>query len=664
MNLAYAVWLTVSGGIALLVGWLAWQRRPASGASALVVLMLSLAVWSFSYAAHWLSLTEEARAFWLNMTYFGAVAAPVAFLALAALFIGRGDRLILRDYVLLSIIPALSLIILWTDPWHGLFYGRDRSNNTNMVFEGGPWFYVLVAYSYVLILIGAVLLFRTHMRSPFFYRRQTRVMLIGGLLPWAVNFLMLVGWNPFAGLDLTPIAFTGTGLLFAYGLFGYRLMDLAPVARDVLVENMREGVLAVDLEGRLVDINPRAMELADPGVEMPFGKPLAAVFSRWGDLIKQYDVTEGHFSIKLPHPPYWRLNVHVLPLKDRQGRTMGRLITWDDVTAQRQTEEEMRLFRYAVDQNPSGVLITDPEGRIEYVNRQFTNMTGYTLEEARGKTPRILKSGETPETIYSELWSTIKRGETWQAEMINRKKNGELYWANQLIAPVTNANGVLTHFVAMQQDITMRKHNESELMVTNTRMKMQLSVIEQLHQQLREESIRDSLTRLFNRRFMEETLERELSRAERDSVPISAVMMDVDLFKSINDAYGHQAGDNVLQTLGALLLENTRTGDIACRYGGDEMVVLLPGAPLEIALRRAEEWREAFSLLVFSFGETRVQNSLSLGVASFPAHAKNPNELLLAADKALYRAKIRRNSVFAYDPASMARSDKRSSHIR
>ena len=139
---------------------------------------------------------------------------------------------------------------------------------------------------------------------------------------------------------------------------------------------------------------------------------------------------------------------------------------------------------------------------------------------------------------------------------------------------------------------------------------------------MREEAIHDGLTRLFNRRYMEETLEREISRLSANPRPISVVMMDVDLFKSINDTLGHQAGDAVLQTLGMMLLENTRVSDIACRFGGDEMLVVMPGAGMEVALARAEEWRAAFSQMTFSFGDDKISTTLSLGVATFPDQAK------------------------------------------
>jgi diguanylate cyclase (GGDEF)-like protein len=154
---------------------------------------------------------------------------------------------------------------------------------------------------------------------------------------------------------------------------------------------------------------------------------------------------------------------------------------------------------------------------------------------------------------------------------------------------------------------------------------------------------------------MEETFERELSRAAREGHPLSLVMIDVDDFKYINDHFGHRAGDAVLQTLGALLLENTRISDVACRYGGDEMLVVMPTASFVDALQRAHELRSAFSALGFTFGEMTHSTTISLGVASFPEHGRNPNELLGAADRALYVAKAKRNAVCGFDPQSMIR---------
>ena len=645
------------------VAWLGWRRRAASGALALTALMLALAVWSLTYAVHWLYPEPEAS-FWLKMTYFGVVTAPVTFFVLVQFFIGRGDWLKIRVYALLLIIPILTLILLWTDSLHGLFFGPFTIEHVNVILSGGPWFYVNVVYAYILMGIGMVLLLRTHLSSSPLFKRQTRLILMGAALPWLTNVLVFLGWGPQPNLDLTPIAFTVTGLLFAYGLFGYRMMDLVPVGRDVLVENIDDAIVMVDTSGRIMDINPKALEYASIGQESPFGKTFAAVFSEWAEIVSKYSTFEGHAEIKLEKPPFSFLEFKIASMKDRQGHDVGKLVLWRDITALKQAEERFRVFFHTVEQNPVAIVITNPAGLIEYINPQFMRQSGYTLNEVKGKNPRILQSGETPIHVYEDLWATITSGRAWEGELLNRKKNGELYWVLELIAPVLDDRGNVTNYVAMQQDITESKHTEAELRKVNTRLQTQLAEIESLHDKLREEAIRDSLTRLFNRRYMEETLEREISRLERDPRPISVVMMDVDLFKSINDTLGHQAGDAVLQTLGTMLLGNTRVSDIACRFGGDEMLVVMPGAGMEVALARAEEWRTAFSQMTFSFGDDKISTTLSLGVATFPDQAKGPIELLTAADKALYWAKLKRNCVVSYEASMMARRSNRSDDIR
>jgi two-component system, cell cycle response regulator len=157
---------------------------------------------------------------------------------------------------------------------------------------------------------------------------------------------------------------------------------------------------------------------------------------------------------------------------------------------------------------------------------------------------------------------------------------------------------------------------------------------------LRTQAIRDSLTGLFNRRYMGEALERELRRAEHGGQPVGLVMLDVDHFKSLNDTLGHQAGDDLLTHIGSLLQARTRREDIACRYGGEEFLLILPGAPIEVARRRAEEMRQEMrETTVEHRGRPLGAISVSAGVACFPEHGKTSDELLRAADMALYRAK-------------------------
>lgn len=180
------------------------------------------------------------------------------------------------------------------------------------------------------------------------------------------------------------------------------------------------------------------------------------------------------------------------------------------------------------------------------------------------------------------------------------------------------------------------------LQVAKRQLQVQQAAIKalqaELHEQ-REQAGHDPLTGLYNRRYLEETLEREVARAVRAKQPISIVMLDIDDFKTLNDRYGHQAGDQLLCLLGDVLQARTRRDDIACRFGGDEFVVMLTGTPLEAAAERAEEWRRAIEDGQVLDAEHPLHTTLSAGIAGFPVHGPTGAELLRSADRALYQAK-------------------------
>jgi diguanylate cyclase (GGDEF)-like protein len=160
-----------------------------------------------------------------------------------------------------------------------------------------------------------------------------------------------------------------------------------------------------------------------------------------------------------------------------------------------------------------------------------------------------------------------------------------------------------------------------------------------LRERLRLESIHDVLTGLYNRRYMEDSLNREINRAIRQKISTAILVLDIDNFKSFNDTYGHEAGDMVLQALGALLQRNIRGGDIACRYGGEEFLLILPDASLESATQRANELLKQVRRLRFTYQDTSIQITASIGVSALPDHAQKFETLIRAADVALHRAK-------------------------
>jgi diguanylate cyclase (GGDEF)-like protein len=216
---------------------------------------------------------------------------------------------------------------------------------------------------------------------------------------------------------------------------------------------------------------------------------------------------------------------------------------------------------------------------------------------------------------------------------------------NQVCIPVMTQNGpigLLTLHVPISglddQPSTKIARNLSLMTGIADRLGPALSSIE-LRGRLHEDSIRDPLTKLYNRRFMDESLHRELSRAKRSDLPVSLVIVDLDKFKSINDEYGHDVGDEVLKVVARQLGRAVREEDIVYRYGGEEFVIVLPGASLDVARQRAEEACRAVRALRVDTDKGPLHITLSAGVATFPEHGSTQEELIVQADRALYLAK-------------------------
>ena len=203
----------------------------------------------------------------------------------------------------------------------------------------------------------------------------------------------------------------------------------------------------------------------------------------------------------------------------------------------------------------------------------------------------------------------------------------------------------------LRREIVGHQQTVEQLQSANMQLRLQLDEIHQLQERLKEQAIRDPLTGLHNRRYLDETLPRELARAKREGYPLSVIMVDLDRFKQVNDTYGHPAGDEVIKALGTILKHGTREGDVACRYGGEEFVVALPRMDLEGARARADDWRLAIAAATISHGELSFNVTLSAGVAAYPDHGGEVDTLVQCADLALYLSKHDgRNRVTCFQP--------------
>lgn len=203
------------------------------------------------------------------------------------------------------------------------------------------------------------------------------------------------------------------------------------------------------------------------------------------------------------------------------------------------------------------------------------------------------------------------------------------------------AIGILAHTRnnKLRETREMLRAGEEELLAVNESLHQRVGEIHRLQERLQDQANRDPLTGLYNRRYLDPTLERELARCRREGLPLSLIMMDIDHFKRINDEHGHPAGDAVLKRLAGILLEQSRAEDLVCRHGGEEFLAVQAGMPSEVAQQRAEEWRRTFAESVVEFEGARIRATLSIGIVAYPEYGRRAEDLIAQADQALYAAK-------------------------
>ncbi len=302
-----------------------------------------------------------------------------------------------------------------------------------------------------------------------------------------------------------------------------------------------------------------------------------------------------------------------------------------EVGSHKLTAEHLNKLSQAIEQSPVSVMITDLDGNIEYVNPQLCKITGYSEEELIGENPRILKSGHTSDQQFKNMWNAITGGQTWTGELYNKKKNGDLFWENVTISPVKNDENKCTHYMAIKEDISMRKDYEDRLLY---------------------QASYDKLTDLPNRTLAYDRIQQAIANAIREQNKIALLYMDFDHFKNINDTLGHTAGDEFLRAMAVRLKGCVRDFDTVARLGGDEFLIML----LEIEEDQSEAFEEVIKhrteeLLRLVSAPCLIQDmefsvTASVGIAIFPQDGDDPHALLRNADTAMYRGKRKGRNTF------------------
>lgn len=499
----------------------AWSKRPDPLRSALMWLMVSLALWSGFAGIEAAATTMETKWFWSKMAYLGTCTTPPLLLVVAIHLCRLQTWLRPGVLVLLFSLPVTTILLAATNQWHQLVWTgmSPPSPVTNLsVYHHGVWFWPgLVLPSYACGLAATILIVQRQLRTRHPFRRRSLYLLAGALVPWAGNITYIAGASPVAGLDLTPLAFTVSGMLYGTAILRHQLLDLIPVARDTLIERMEDGVV-VDHEGRIVDLNPAACQLLAVAEKDAIGRDFAGL------------------------------------LPDHHGiRTALAAIRHTDDTLTRELTMGNRFLQLRA---------------------------------------TVLQAGQSG--------------------------SGRLF---------------------VLRDVTGLVEARQRLKATNVELQERIRQAESLARQITRQAALDPLTGLFNRGHLDEVLEREIHTALRQDRPLAVAIIDIDHFKRLNDRHGHQAGDKVLRELAALIQQVPLQGQIACRFGGEEFVLVIPGLSSIEVVAHLEGLRQTFARQAIRHQGRQMHATFSAGVSSCPRDGETAARVFRAADASLYAAK-------------------------
>ena len=334
----YIIPLLITTFISVIVILYAWRRRTTPAAKAFILLVAAVISWSLGYILELSGMDLSTKVLWGKVQYFGIASLPVLWLSFALQYTNRDGWLTRRNLTLLAVIPLITVLLVWTNETHGLIWRQIEMDESGpflaLDVSYGEWFWVHSAFSYLLLLQGTYFLLLIPLRSTYLYRQQAILMLVGVLAPWVGNGVYLSGLSPIPNMDLTPFAFTISGLALGWSLFRFRFLDIVPVARRVVVDNLQDGVIVLDAQHRVADLNLSAQQIVGYDAKEAIGKMSIEMFSRWPDLIDRFSsITTAQTEVVLDEGDVQRhFNLNISPLYGRQHQITGYLIVFHDIT--------------------------------------------------------------------------------------------------------------------------------------------------------------------------------------------------------------------------------------------------------------------------------------------------------------------------------------------
>lgn len=415
--------------------------------------------------------------------------------------------------------------------------------------------------------------------------------------------------------------------------------------RELFWSNL-DGIVISSLDGQVIDAKPAFLNLMCYSLDQLKQQNFWSLVAEESEALERFNLDNkvlrfgycdefeatylNRFDNQVP------VSVKTVAMRDAFGRINAVWRMVRDISEKRAAEERVQLAAKVFENTVEGIMITDADRRIRSVNRAFTEITGYTQHEVLGQKTSILSSGRHDEPFYEQMWQSIAEHGSWQGELWNRRKNGEVYPEWLAINAVRNSLGEITHYVAIFSDLTERKAADERIQFL---------------------AHFDVLTSLPNRIHMQDRVELAIHNAVRDNQRLALLLLDLDRFKTVNESLGHSAGDTLLQVAADRIKSVMAPGEMLARQGGDEFIILLPviSDPGEAALA-AERVRDVFANPIELHNHV-LTITPSIGISVYPDDGRDYETLVRNADAAMYHAKSSgRNSYKFYTADLNARA--------
>ena len=461
----YALMLVIAALISAVLTLSILRHRPTLGARSFSVLMAAVSLWALTALFEVCLQDPSSKIFSYKIKYLFIAMVPASWLVFCLYYSNRMLRLKKRWLAALMAMPALTLAMVGTNTYHHWMFTKfavEAVGRHLLVFpDFGPFFWFHAAYSYLVLLAGFVVITKHLIASPVPCRRQVVTLMIGGMAPWISNIVFIFSIGARTDFDYTPVAFTISGIVFMWGILRYKLLDIVPIARDLVLQNMYDGVIVIDNDEIIIDINHTARRLSGVGKANVIGMRASKSIAWWRSFKQQFLFGEAE------QMPVLELEVgdytHLLQLTCApilvEDKALGHVITLHDVTAaqtaRQALQESEARFKSLSENAPVIIFSLDIHGALDYVNPAWECLLGYSRGEVIGR-PFVDFLQPENDTDVAGIFQSIIRGQAPVAELNLRviHKDGSQHLFNTSVSANSNINGQVTGVIGLAKDVT------------------------------------------------------------------------------------------------------------------------------------------------------------------------------------------------------------------